>query len=180
MLVTAVVVVQADVAGLPTPVWPAFWYVPLAWCVLLVVIGGARGPDRLRRLVARPGWAAAKDLVHLVRSDPLRGGVLLAACLALPLIELATFAVVAVAVHDGVEFGRLAAVWAVARALAAVSPLNRGVGFLEPLATVGLVAVGVPLPYAVVTVLVHRLLTLWLPMVPGAWATRRLRTSRRI
>ncbi len=178
-LAVAVAVTQAGLGGLDAPSMPAWWYVPLGWCGLLVAVGIYRAPDRYARLVARPGWRAVRDLRGLA-TDPLRLGVSVVGALAMPLVEIATFAVVAVAVHDGVEFGRLAAVWVGVRTLTVVSPVNRGVGFIEPLAVLGLVAVGVPLPYAVVTVLLHRILVLWLPLVPGARAYRRLRTAKRL
>ncbi len=175
----AVVLFQAQIASLPTPVWPAFWYLPLGWCALALMIGGVRAVDRISRLAVRPGWQAVKDSAQLARDVP-RFGVAVVGALAMPLIEIAAFVAVGVAVHVGVEFARLAAVWVGVRALSVVSPLNRGVGFVEPLATLGLLAAGVPVPYAVVTVLLHRALTLWLPMIPGATAFRRLRKAERL
>jgi len=175
----AFVLFQAQIASLPTPVWPSFWYVPLGWCALLLMIGGVRAPDRLGRLAVRPGWQALKDSVQLARDLP-RFGVAVVAAIALPLVEIATFVSIGVAVHVGVEFARLGAVWVGVRALSVLSPLNKGVGFVEPLATLGLLAAGVPVPYAVVTVLLHRALTLWLPMVPGVTAFRHLRKAERL
>lgn len=177
---TAWVLVQAELGSLPTPQWPRFWYVPLGWCAVLLFVGGARSIDRYRRLAVRPGWRALRDLQAVVRVDPMRVAISLGAAVVLPLVEVSTFVVVAVATHDGVEFGRLAAVWLGARALGVLSPLNRGVGFIEPAATLGLLVIGVPVPYAVVTVLVHRVLTLWLPMIPGARAHRRLRNATKL
>lgn len=70
-----------------------------------------------------------------------------------------------------------AAVYLTVSALSPLGPLPGGLGIVEAGLVVGLTAVGVPAAPAVAGVLAYRLLTFWLPIIPGAFAYRRLRCS---
>jgi uncharacterized protein (TIRG00374 family) len=53
-------------------------------------------------------------------------------------------------------------------------PVPGGLGVTEVGLVTGLTAAGVPSPTAVAAVLTYRLITFWLPPVPGWFATRHL------
>ena len=52
-------------------------------------------------------------------------------------------------------------------ALGSAAPTPGGVGAVEAALTLGLIAVGVPKEVAAPAVLLFRLMTLWLPVLPG-------------
>ncbi|MBW5422673.1 TIGR00374 family protein [Streptomyces sp. BG9H] len=61
----------------------------------------------------------------------------------------------------------VAVVFLAGNALGSAAPTPGGVGAVEATLTVGLIAVGVPKDVAAPAVLLYRLLTLWLPVLPG-------------
>ncbi|MEV5450362.1 lysylphosphatidylglycerol synthase domain-containing protein [Streptomyces sp. NPDC052535] len=61
----------------------------------------------------------------------------------------------------------VAVVFLAGNALGSAAPTPGGVGAVEATLTVGLIAVGLPREVAVPAVLLFRLLTLWLPVLPG-------------
>jgi uncharacterized protein (TIRG00374 family) len=56
-------------------------------------------------------------------------------------------------------------------AVAAASPTPGNIGAVEVTLSAGLIAIGVPSAAVVAAVLIYRLLTFWLPLVPGFVAT---------
>jgi glycosyltransferase 2 family protein len=70
------------------------------------------------------------------------------------------------------------AVYLAAAAVAAASPTPGGLGAMEAALVAGLTAVGAPAGPAVAGVLAFRLLTYWLPILPGWLAYRALRADR--
>lgn len=79
--------------------------------------------------------------------------------------------------HQGISYASVAVVFLAGNALGSAAPTPGGVGAVEGALTFGLVAVGLPLEVATPAVLLYRLLTLWLPVLPGwlcfNWLTRR-------
>ncbi|MGW4725045.1 lysylphosphatidylglycerol synthase transmembrane domain-containing protein [Streptomyces sp. S1] len=81
--------------------------------------------------------------------------------------------------HDSqsISYASVAVVFLAGNALGSAAPTPGGVGAVEGALTFGLVAVGLPLEVATPAVLLYRLLTLWLPVLPGwlcfNWLTRR-------
>ncbi|WP_425474271.1 lysylphosphatidylglycerol synthase domain-containing protein [Streptomyces alboniger] len=61
----------------------------------------------------------------------------------------------------------VAVVFLAGNALGSAAPTPGGVGAVEATLTIGLIAVGVPKDVAAPAVLLYRLLTLWLPVLPG-------------
>nr|WP_223183549.1 MULTISPECIES: lysylphosphatidylglycerol synthase transmembrane domain-containing protein [unclassified Streptomyces] len=76
-----------------------------------------------------------------------------------------------------VSYASVAVVFLAGNALGSAAPTPGGVGAVEGALTFGLVAVGLPLEVATPAVLLYRLLTLWLPVLPGwicfNWLTKR-------
>ncbi|MFI8960963.1 flippase-like domain-containing protein [Streptomyces sp. NPDC053493] len=75
------------------------------------------------------------------------------------------------------SYASVAVVFLAGNALGSAAPTPGGVGAVETALTLGLVAVGLPLEVATPAVLLFRLLTLWLPVLPGwicfNWLTKR-------
>lgn len=76
-----------------------------------------------------------------------------------------------------ISYASVAVVFLAGNALGSAAPTPGGVGAVEGALTFGLVAVGLPIEVATPAVLLYRLLTLWLPVLPGwicfNWLTKR-------
>ncbi|MCB8902981.1 flippase-like domain-containing protein [Streptomyces sp. CB02980] len=76
-----------------------------------------------------------------------------------------------------ISYASVAVVFLAGNALGSAAPTPGGVGAVETALTLGLVAVGLPIEVATPAVLLYRLLTLWIPVLPGwlcfNWLTRR-------
>ena len=71
------------------------------------------------------------------------------------------------AYHGGVSFAEVGAVYLGASLLAAAAPTPGGLGALEAALVAGFTGVGMESGVAVAAVLSYRLLTYWLPILPG-------------
>lgn len=78
----------------------------------------------------------------------------------------------------GVSVLSIAVVYLAATAFAAALPIPGGVGSIETALAAGLVAVGAAGGAAVAAVLTYRLITFWLPIIPGVLIFRSLRRRR--
>ncbi|WP_418959009.1 lysylphosphatidylglycerol synthase transmembrane domain-containing protein [Streptomyces tritici] len=78
---------------------------------------------------------------------------------------------------ETLSFASVAVVFLAGNALGSAAPTPGGVGAVEGALTFGLAAVGLPLHVATPAVLLFRLLTLWLPVLPGwlcfNWLTKK-------
>ncbi|WP_395363300.1 YbhN family protein [Streptomyces sp. YH02] len=76
-----------------------------------------------------------------------------------------------------ISYASVAVVFLAGNALGSAAPTPGGVGAVETALTIGLVAVGLPIEVATPAVLLYRLLTLWIPVLPGwlcfNWLTKR-------
>ncbi|MDQ6798869.1 MAG: flippase-like domain-containing protein [Actinomycetota bacterium] len=79
------------------------------------------------------------------------------------------------AMGGGVGVAKIVAVYLGGSAVAAVAPSPGGVGAFETVLAAGLTAVGMAPGNALGAVLVYRLVTYWLPILPGVVLYRRLR-----
>jgi glycosyltransferase 2 family protein len=161
--------------------------VPGAWPYLLAIALGAAlvglllrrriGPAAARAM--EPVARGARDLVSVFR-QPLRAASLFGASALLTLSY--GLALAASVMAFGVEASLLPvlAVHLGATAVAAASPTPGNIGAVEVALTAGLTAIGVPPGPAVAAVLVYRLLTFWLPLVPGFIAFRYLQHGQHI
>ncbi|MFD3664156.1 flippase-like domain-containing protein [Streptomyces sp. NPDC058659] len=79
--------------------------------------------------------------------------------------------------NDTVSYASVAVVFLAGNAIGSAAPTPGGVGAVEGALIAGLVAVGLPIEVATPAVLLYRLLTLWLPVLPGwicfNWLTKR-------
>lgn len=120
----------------------------------------------------------AKEALRAVRetaSDPQRVTQLLAGALLLNAAYIMALDHAVGAVGGDVGPGAVALVYLGGSAFAAVSPTPGGLGAVEAALVAGLTVVGVGTPQAVAGVLLFRLLTYWLPTLPGWLAFRALR-----
>ncbi|MFB7863415.1 lysylphosphatidylglycerol synthase domain-containing protein [Streptomyces sp. NPDC056069] len=79
--------------------------------------------------------------------------------------------------HQSISYASVAVVFLAGNALGSAAPTPGGVGAVEGALLAGLLAVGLPIDVATPAVLLYRLLTLWLPVLPGwicfNWLTKR-------
>jgi uncharacterized protein (TIRG00374 family) len=141
---------------------------------LAVVVRPAR---RLIRTTVLPEVEkAAHDLREALR-DPARLSLSFLGSLLLNLGYIAAlFASVRAFDYPG-TFAAAGAVYLVGGTVAAAAPTPGGVGAVEAASIAGLTATGVPTEQAVPAVLVYRLATFWLPVLPG-WLAFTLLTRR--
>jgi uncharacterized membrane protein YbhN (UPF0104 family) len=124
----------------------------------------------LRTVPARV-WAHVRpelrDAGHVLR-DPGRAALLWGGSAASPGLHALILLAVYHSLSGGVSGLVVALVYLVATAVAALVPSPGGFGALDVTLVAGLVAVGAPTTTALAAVLGYRLITVWLPLVPGA------------
>ena len=170
--VVAVLVGSQAVSGLDASIpWLAVVGGVAATALLLGATGFA-----LRGRIPRVTTAlrsAASAVAEALRS-PGRAALLFGGSAATTLLYVLTLAVSLAALNAGVSFLPLFAMYLAATAVAAASPTPGNLGALELALTGGLATLGVPTGTALGAVLIFRLLTFWLPLVPGFLAFRYL------
>ena len=107
-------------------------------------------------------------VLSAVVRTPRRAAQLWGGSLAVPVLHCLTLYAVLLSLGGGVPFLPVALAYLAASSLSALVPSPGGFGALDVALVAGLVAVGVPSAAALATVLAYRLLTVWLPLVPGA------------
>jgi glycosyltransferase 2 family protein len=155
---------------------PRGWPVLVALAAALAAGGLALWSPLGRRRLVFPALRAGRELVGVLRrpgkAAQLLGGsagVTLAYALAL-VCSLAAFGA-----HP--PLASTVAVYLAGAAVASVSPTPGGLGAMEAALVAGITAVGAPTGPAVAGVLAFRLLTFWLPILPGWLVYRGLRAS---
>jgi undecaprenyl-diphosphatase len=145
---------------------------------VLSIIGLVFGASHLRHRLVPPVRAALAQLTVLVR-QPVRALALLGSAAGITTAYALALAAAVQAAGGGPSLVSIFAVYLGGSALAAAAPTPGGLGALEAGLVAGLTAVGMQAGPAVTAVLVFRLVTYWLPVVPGAaafWALRRAGT----
>jgi uncharacterized membrane protein YbhN (UPF0104 family) len=147
--------------GLPRS-WPAV----AATVVLAVVLVAWAGRRR---------WAATMitvrgQLAHVaaVVRTPSRAAQLWAGSVAVPVLHCVTLYAVLRSVGGTLPVATVAVTYLLASSVAASIPSPGGFGSLDVALAAGLAAVGESTAVALGAVLVYRLLTVWLPLLPGA------------
>jgi uncharacterized membrane protein YbhN (UPF0104 family) len=157
------------------PDLPDNWPLLVLSAALLSAAGVALGVARLRgrgREVARRAVAQLAELAQ----DRRRAGRLLAASAGVTAAFGLALCAAVQAAGGGPSFVSVLAVYIGGSALAAAAPTPGGLGAVEASLIAGLTSAGQPAAGAVTAVLVFRLVTFWLPVLPGAvsfWALRR-------
>jgi len=156
--------------------------IPRGWPVLvaLAAVLAAGGlvlwsPLGRRRLVA-PALRAGRELVGVLRR-PGKAVQLLGGSAGVTLSYALALACCLAAFGAHLPLVSTVAVYLAGAAVASVSPTPGGLGAMEAALVAGLTAVGAPTGPAVAGVLAFRLLTFWLPILPGWLAYRALRAD---
>ena len=177
----AIVVALVPLIGLRAPRAPFASPLPADWSLVLaaagsvlVVAGVAQwGRPGVRRVGSWARSTAAS--LHVVGTSPRRAVALFAGAGGVTAAYALGLAAAVQSFGGGVGTGRIVAVYLGSAAVAAAAPTPGGLGPLETGLVVGLRGAGMATGPALGAVLVYRLVTYWLPVVPGVVLYRRLR-----
>ncbi|MDF3301768.1 lysylphosphatidylglycerol synthase transmembrane domain-containing protein [Streptomyces sp. K1PA1] len=138
-----------------------------AGAVALAAAGALLCVRRLRRAVAgflRTALGEARS----VHTRPARALALWGGSLAFPALQAAGLAAVGRALGLPVPPAHIALAYLAATVAVALVPTPGGLGSVEAALVVALVAAGGPAAVATAVVLAYRIITVWLPLLPGA------------
>jgi undecaprenyl-diphosphatase len=145
---------------------PTGWPLVVGVAVALVLVGAVLGSPLGRRRIIRPSMQVTRELWttlrHPVRAAQLFGG-------AFGYLTLSAFGLAASLAAFDPHFPLIdvLVVFVVGQTLGHLAPTPGGLGAVEALLVAGMTAVGVAPAPAVAAVLTSRLLTYWLPVLPG-------------
>ncbi len=163
---------QAGRAVLPAVPWLA----GAAVALLLVVAVAAAVRPAWRQGLARRARAAGHRLAGEVRTVagvlrcPYRAAALWLGSLSTPLLHAVVLYAVLRSLGAPLAIGTAVVVYLVVSTISALVPSPGGIGALDAALLAGLLAVGVAGPLAMAAVLGYRLITVWIPLLPGALA----------
>ncbi|MCW7946051.1 membrane protein [Streptomyces hygroscopicus] len=135
-----------------------------AVCVAVAVLLLVR---RLRTAVSSFLRTALRE-ARSVHTRPARALALWGGSLAFPALQAAGLAAVGQALALPVPPVRMAVAYLAATLAVAAVPTPGGIGSVEAALVVALVAAGGPVAVATAVVLAYRIITVWLPLLPGA------------
>ncbi|MGW3243135.1 lysylphosphatidylglycerol synthase transmembrane domain-containing protein [Streptomyces sp. NPDC001070] len=150
--------------GASVPVGPA---AAVTGAVCAVVALALVCVPRLRRVV-RSFLATALTDARTLHARPSRALALWGGSLAFPALQAAGLIAVTLALDIPVPFAHVAVAYLAASVAAAAVPTPGGVGSVDAALVVALVASGASLAAATSAVLGYRIVTVWLPLLPGA------------
>ena len=142
----------------------------LALAVIIAVAGivlATRPGRRWTRKQLIPGVRSAAGSLRQAAASPVKLGLLLGGSALITLAYIAGLAASVQAFGGGPGLIALGAVYLAAAALAAAAPTPGGLGAIEAALVAGLTGVGMQAGPAVSAVLLYRLATYWLPVLPG-------------
>ena len=147
-------------------------HIPLGWpllvaavCVIAAATGVLVSPFGRRRIVV-PGLRVAREL-RVVLRQPLRAVELFGGAAAYMLVSGLGLVASLAAFDAQISVLAVITVFVVGQTLGHIAPIPGGLGPTEALMVAGLTALGVAPTVAVASVLANRLLTYWLPVLPG-------------
>jgi undecaprenyl-diphosphatase len=142
----------------------------VAVAAVLALLGVVAATRRGRRLVRTHLIANVKrslsSIVALARS-PVKLAALFGGSAGITVAYIAALAAAVSAFHGHVTFAEVGAVYLGSSVIAAAAPTPGGLGALEAALVAGLTGVGMAPGPAVAAVLGYRLVTYWLPILPG-------------
>ena len=142
----------------------------LALAVIIAVAGvvlATRPGRRWTRKQLIPGARSAAGSLRRAAASPVKLGLLFGGSALITLAYIAGLAASVQALGGGPGLVVLGAVYLAAAALAAAAPTPGGLGAIEAALVAGLTGVGMQPGPAVSAVLLYRLATYWLPVLPG-------------
>jgi uncharacterized membrane protein YbhN (UPF0104 family) len=125
----------------------------------------------LVRRVRKAAWSFLRTALSEARSvhaRPARALALWGGSLAFPTLQAAGLAAVGRALSLPVAPAHMAVAYLAATVAVALVPAPGGIGSVEAALVVALVAAGGPVAVATAVVLAYRIITVWLPLLPGA------------
>ena len=148
------------------------------WLALLVavVIGLVDAPRRYATLVVRPDRRSLARLWSMTE-DPVRLAGMVASALALALVNALVVLAAVRAFGAAGSVGPVLLVGLLVPVIVVVAPTPDGAGLVEAFLVLGLIWAGLGAGAAVAAMVLVRLVTFWIPMLPGWIALRRLERS---
>ena len=150
--------------------------------VLLVVAGLVAATRRGRKLVRTHVFTflhqSARSIASLATS-PMKLLFLFGGSFGVTIAYVGALAASSAAYDGGVTFAEVGAVYTGASLLAAAAPTPGGLGAMEAALVAGFTGLGMESGVAVAVVLSYRLVTFWLPILPG-WASFHLLERRNL
>ncbi|HEY1003071.1 MAG TPA: lysylphosphatidylglycerol synthase transmembrane domain-containing protein [Streptosporangiaceae bacterium] len=144
--------------------------------VAAAVIGIVMATRQGRRFAARkllPSLRSSLASLRRVARSPAKLALLFGGSALVTLAYVGGLVASVEAFGGGASIAKIGAVYMAAAAIAAASPTPGGTGAIEAALAAGLTGIGISSGAAVAAVLVYRLATYWLPVVPG-WLSLRL------
>ena len=158
-----------DTAQLKKDVPSSLWEVLAAVLLLAVVVTVVVRAPKLRKAAA--SWVEqAGRYVRTVVAHPSTGLAVAGGELVTMAGQVACAAFLLKAVGAPVHLAALVVITQLAGAASSVVPVPGGLGAPEAVLIAGLTSIGVPHAAAIVVSLLYRMLTYWLPMLPGVGA----------
>jgi uncharacterized membrane protein YbhN (UPF0104 family) len=158
---------------------PHNWEVAAAFAIALAVIGIVWRIPRLANRVLPALKDAASRLAGVVRR-PAQAAKLFAGAIGITGSYAITFILCLIAFHAHISIATGAAVYLGGAVVSAAAPTPGGLGAMEAALVAGLTHVGVGDGKAVTAVLSFRLLTYWLPILPGYLTLHHLRSRNEL
>jgi glycosyltransferase 2 family protein len=152
----------------------------LILAVILAVLGivlATRPGRRWTRKQLLPGLRSAADSLRRAAASPVKMGLLFGGSALITLFYIVALVASIKAFGTGPGLIIVGAVYLASSALAAAAPTPGGLGAIEAALITGLVGVGMHSGPAVSAVLLYRLATYWLPILPG-WLSWRFLQRR--
>lgn len=147
--------------------WPVVGAVVAA--LLAVVLARRMAPGLRQRLRDAAAEARAQlTVLGRVLCTPARATQLWLGSIAVPILHCLTLYAVLRSLGGTVPVLEVSVAYLIASSLSALLPSPGGFGALDVALVAALVAVGTPTAVAFATVLAYRLLTVWIPLLPGA------------
>ena len=151
-----------------------WWLILVAVIVVALVVGAVVWIGRIRRRVLPPVTRALRDLMAVLRR-PRRAASLFGGEVFYTLVEAASLVAILDMLDVRASFAVAVVLVVAANGVGAAVPLPGAMGAPEALLVAGLAAAGVDRVNAVAAAASYRLLTYWLPTIPGALAARNLK-----
>ena len=138
--------------------------------VVLALLGAVLATRRgrgLARAHVLPPMRQSLSSIRRLATSPIRLSALFGGSLGVTFAYVVALWCAVAAFDGGVSFAQIGAVYLGASLIAAAAPTPGGLGALEAALVAGLTGVGMEPAIAVAAVLSYRLLTFWVPVLPG-------------
>jgi uncharacterized membrane protein YbhN (UPF0104 family)/tRNA A-37 threonylcarbamoyl transferase component Bud32 len=157
--------------GLDLPPSTTLIAILLSFAVLILVVAAINPLRRYALGKLRPFFSGVVPRMLDLAQDPakLATGIGGATLLSLMYISCLWASIQAFGGHSGVTFANVAVIFLAGQAVGSAVPTPGGIGTVDAALTLGVSGLRIPYATAVLAVFLFRLVTLWLPVIPG-WA----------